>query len=132
VCALFDQTVLSQLFRYAVSGALASVINIGVYHLLASNGMDENLAWTIGFIGSMAFGFIIHSQWSFRGHGLRDKPVAQGTKFVIVSLFSFACNSFWVWLTVKYFGLPLWAPYPLALGVTPLLIFILNRRWVFK
>jgi hypothetical protein len=33
---------------------------------------------------------------------------------------------------VQHWELPLWAPYPLALGVTPLVVFALNRRWVFQ
>jgi hypothetical protein len=48
-----------------------------------------------------------------------------------VSLVSFALNQLWVWLLVRHFALPLWAPYPLVLGVTPLIVFSLNRRWVF-
>ena len=48
-----------------------------------------------------------------------------------MSLVSFALNQLWVWLLVVHFGLPLWAPYPLVLGVTPLIVFALNRRWVF-
>jgi putative flippase GtrA len=50
---------------------------------------------------------------------------------VLVSLIGLALNSFWVWLLVQRLDLPLWAPYPLVLGVTPLAVFALNRRWVF-
>ena len=54
-----------------------------------------------------------------------------GGRFIAVSLVSFALNQLWVWLLVRHFGLPLWAPYPLVLGATPLIVFSLNRRWVF-
>jgi putative flippase GtrA len=77
-------------------------------------------------------GYIIHSRWSFRGHGRRDNLARTGGRFVIVSLVSFAVNQFWVWLLVRHFGLPIWAPYPPVLLVTPLLVFWLNRRWVFE
>jgi hypothetical protein len=36
-----------------------------------------------------------------------------------------------VWLLVRQLELPLWAPYPLVLMVTPLVVFGLNRKWVF-
>jgi putative flippase GtrA len=121
-----------QLFRYALTGGLASVVNIGVYWLLAARGMDPNLAWGIGFVAAVAVGYVVHSRWSFRGHGRRDNLARTGGRFVIVSLVSFAANQFWVWLFVQHLALPLWAPYPPVLLVTPLLVFWLNRRWVFE
>ena len=125
------QEVAGQLTRYALTGGLASVVNIGVYWVFAAGGMDPNLAWTIGFAAAVLVGYVVHSHWSFRGHGSRDNLARTGGRFVIVSLVSFALNQLWVWLLVKHFALPIWSPYPLVLGVTPLVIFALNRRWVF-
>ena len=121
-----------QLVRYGLTGGLASIVNIGVYHVLAANGLDPNLAWTIGFLAAVLVGYVVHSRWSFRGHGRRDNLARTGSRFFAVSLVSLGLNEFWVWMLVTHFGLPLWAPYPLALGVTPLVIFSLNRRWVFS
>ena len=120
-----------QLVRYGLTGGLASIVNIGVYWVLALGGMDPNLAWTIGFLAAVAVGYVVHSRWSFRGHGRRDNLARTGGRFFAVSLVSFALNQLWVWLLVRHFGLPLWAPYPLVLGATPLIVFSLNRRWVF-
>jgi len=121
-----------QLVRYALTGGLASIVNIGVYWILAGEfRLDPNLAWLIGFAAAVAVGYVIHSKWSFRGHGRRDDITRTGGRFVLVSLVGLALNSFWVWLLVRRLDLPLWAPYPLVLGVTPLAIFALNRRWVF-
>ena len=122
---------LGQLVRYALTGGLASIVNIGVYWLLAAGGMDPNLAWAIGFVAAVLVGYVVHSRWSFRGHGRRDNLARTGSRFVIVSLISFGLNSLWVWLLVQQLDLPLWAPYPLVLGVTPLIVFALNRKWVF-
>lgn len=124
---------LGQLVRYAITGVLASVVNIGIYHgLVKLAAFDPNLAWTIGFVGAAATGYIVHGQWSFRGHGGRDQQGRRIFRFAIVSLVSFALNSFWVWWLVQYMDLPIWAPYPLALCVTPILVFWLNRQWVFE
>ena len=120
-----------QLVRYGLTGGIASVVNIGVYWLLAANGMDPNLAWTIGFLAAVLVGYVVHSRWSFKGHGRRDNLARTGGRFFAVSLVSFALNQLWVWLLVSHFGLPLWAPSPLVFGVTPLIVFSLNRRWVF-
>jgi putative flippase GtrA len=123
--------VAGQLVRYGLTGGVTTLVNIGVYWVLAWNGMDPNLAWTIGYLAAVLVGYIVHSRWSFRGHGRRDNLARTGGRFFAVSLVSFALNQLWVWLLVRYLGLPLWAPYPLAIGVTPLIVFSLNRRWVF-
>ena len=121
-----------QLVRYMLTGGLASIVNIGVYWVLRDRGgLDPNLAWTIGFVSAVLVGHVVHSRWSFRGHGRRDNLARTGGRFVIVSLISFALNSFWVWLLVQQMDLPLWAPYLPVLTVTPLVIFALNRKWVF-
>ena len=126
------RALIGQLVRYAFTGGLASLVNIGVYQISAARfAIDPNLAWTIGFIAAVVVGYIIHSRWSFRGHGVRDNLARTGGRFVAVSLVSFGLNSFWVWLLVQIFALPLWAPYPFVLGVTPLIVFTLNRKWVF-
>ena len=122
---------LGQLVRYALTGGLASIVNIGVYWVLAARGMDPNLAWAIGYVAAVLVGYVVHSRWSFRGHGRRDNLARTGGRFVIVSLVSFGLNQLWVWLLVQRLGLPLWSPYPLVIGVTPFIVFALNRKWVF-
>jgi len=123
---------IGQLFRYALTGGLASIVNIGVYWALARFArLDPNLAWAIGFAGAVLVGYVVHSRWSFRGHGRRGNLVRTGGRFVIVSLVSFGLNSFWVWLLVQHLGGPTWWPIPPVLVVTPLFVFTLNRRWVF-
>ena len=130
--ARLDRRLLGQLVRYVITGGLASVVNIGVYWVLALQGMDPNLAWCFGFVAAVLVGYVIHSRWSFRDHGRRDNLARTGGRFVVVSLVSFGLNQLWVWLLVQQLALPLWAPYPLVLGLTPLVVFALNRRWVFR
>ena len=122
---------IAQLVRYALTGGLATIVNIGVYWVAAARGMNPNLAWTLGFVAAVLVGYVVHSRWSFRGHGRRGNLARTGGRFLAVSMVSFGLNQLWVWLLVSYWQLPLWAPYPLVLGVTPLVVFALNRRWVF-
>lgn len=127
----YRSELVGQLVRYAITGGLASIVNIGVYQGLATGGLDPNAAWTVGFLAAVAVGYVVHSRWSFRGHGARNNLARTGGRFLVVSLVSFGLNQLWVWLLVRHLGLPLWAPYPLVLGVTPLAVFALNRVWVF-
>ncbi|MDB5683919.1 MAG: hypothetical protein JWM75_1617 [Sphingomonas bacterium] len=124
---------LGQLFRYAVTGGLASFVNIAIYWVVATPlRVDANLAMFFGYVAAVLVGYVVHSRWSFRGHGRRDSLARTGGRFVLVSLVSFALNSLWVWLFVRHLGGPTWWPIPPVLIVTPLLVFWLNRRWVFQ
>lgn len=121
-----------QLVRYAITGGLASIVNIAIYWVGATfMGVDPNLAMFLGYVGAVLVGYVVHSKWSFRGHGRRDNLARTGSRFVAVSLVSLGLNSFWVWLFVRHLGGPTWWPIPFVLGLTPILVFSLNRRWVF-
>ena len=127
------RVLLGQLVRYGVTGVLASFVNIAIYWVGATFlGIDPNLSMFWGYAAAVAVGYVVHSRWSFKGHGRRDNLARTGGRFVLVSLVSFALNSFWVWWLVRYWGGPTWWPIPLVLGATPLLVFWLNRRWVFE
>ena len=122
-----------QLVRYAITGGIASIVNIAIYWIAATPlRVDPNLSMFLGYVAAMLVGYVVHSRWSFRGHGRRGNLARTGGRFALVSLVSFALNSFWVWLFVRHLGGPTWWPIPPVLVVTPLLVFTLNRRWVFE
>ena len=126
------EEVAGQLIRYAFTGGLASIVNIGVYWLLAANGLDPNLAWTIGFAAAVLVGYVVHSRWSFRGHGKREDH-AMKVKFLAVQGSGFLLNEAFTWvLTGPLFHGPTWWPLIPAIFVTPLATFLLNRQLVFR
>jgi putative flippase GtrA len=119
-----------QLLRFVISGGLVTALGVGVYAIVAVGlRWHPQLGNFLAYAVAMATGYILHSRWSFRGHGKRTRGT--GLKFVIVSLISLALNSFWVWLFTQPLQLgPAWPILPM-LFVTPAVTFILNRQWVF-
>jgi putative flippase GtrA len=73
----------------------------------------------------------MHSEWSFRDHGA-ERTHATKVRFVVVSILSYALNSFWVWLIYTRLHLGRAAPIAPMLFVTPAVTFFLNRQWVFR
>ena len=126
------KALIGQLWRYGVSGGLTTALNVGIYWVVAVPlGVAPLLANLLGYLAAVASGYVLHSRWSFRGHGRRDDPVRTTSRFFITSLISLGLNSLWVWLLTGYFQLaPSWPTLPM-LFVTPLVIFALYRRWVF-
>jgi putative flippase GtrA len=126
------QQLAGQVIRFGVSGGFLTLLVAGGYWAVARfGGIDPNVSLTLVFIVASGIGYLLHSRWSFKGHGSRDNVAARGAKFAVTNILGFLSNQFFVWLLVKYLGGPTWWPVIPIVLVTPLLTFTLNRRWVF-
>ena len=121
-----------QLFRFLISGGLVTALGVAVYAVVALVlKWHPQLGNLLAYLAAAATGYVLHSRWSFRGHGKRDNLARTGSRFMIVSFVSLGLNSFWVWLLTEPLALsPAWPILPM-LFVTPLVTFTLNRQWVF-
>jgi putative flippase GtrA len=126
------KTMLAQLARFAVTGAFVTALGVGVYAFVAV-GLEWNpqLGNFLAYAVAVATGYVMHSRWSFRDHGGKRTKGTQ-LRFVVVSLISYALNSFWVWLLFSHLDLGRAAPIVPMLFVTPAVTFVLNRQWVFR
>ena len=126
--------VVGQLARFAVAGGITTALYTAVYSPLAGFKLtSEQVANLAGYLVAVVTGYVIHSRWSFRGHGRRDNAARTTSRFFVVSLVSYGLNTFWVWLLTDDAMLhgPWWWPLAPILFVTPLATFLLNRLWVF-
>lgn len=124
---------IGQLVRYAITGGFVTVLGAGLYALLVeTTPVHEQIAVLAAYVVCVAIGYVLHSRWSFKGHGSRDNPAATTSRFVVVSLVSYALNAFFTWAMVRGFELPRWSPVLPILFVTPFATFALNRYWVFR
>ncbi|GEB88791.1 GtrA family protein [Zymomonas mobilis] len=121
-----------QVVRFGITGGLTTLINAGIYYGgIKWIHLSPLLANFIGYLVAMITGYIMHSRFSFRGHGCQDSHWQLLPRFFLASLLSLAGNSFWVWLLVDVMHQLKWTPLPFMIFVTPLLSFWLNRQWVF-
>ena len=121
-----------QLVRFAIVGfSLAGVYSV-IYWYLATYVMTPMLAVVIAFLVAVSIGFVLHSRWSFRGHGKREDNRLK-VKFLLVQGSGFVLNELFTWvLTGPLVNGPTWWPLVPAIFVTPLATFLLNRQWVFR
>ncbi|CAN5148092.1 hypothetical protein BH24PSE1_BH24PSE1_08860 [soil metagenome] len=126
------RAVLGQLVRFVITGAFVTALWVGVYALVAV-GLEwhPQLGNVLAYLTAMATGYVLHSSWSFKDHG-GERTKATKVRFLIVSLISYALNSFWVWLLFSHLELGRAAPIGPMLFVIPLVTFVLNRQWVFR
>ena len=126
------KTMLAQLARFAITGAFVTALGVGVYALVALVlRWEPQLGNFLAYVVAVATGYVMHSLWSFRDHG-GQRTRATRLRFVVVSLISYALNSFWVWLLFSHLQLGRAAPIVPMLFVTPVVTFVLNRQWVFR
>lgn len=121
-----------QMARFGATGMLLTLLVAGGYWIAADVfGVEPMLSMTLNYLVFTCLGYVLHSRFSFRGHGARDKAAVRTVRFFVVNTTGFLANQFFVWLLVKQLGGPVWwSVIPIVL-VTPLLTFSLNRRWVF-
>ncbi len=122
----------AQLVRFAVVGFGLAALYSAIYSYLAYYVMPPVAAVVIAFIVSVSIGFVLHSRWSFRGHGQREDHALK-VKFLLVQLSGFILNVIFTWvLTGPLVHGPKWWPLLPAIFVTPLATFALNRMLVFR
>jgi putative flippase GtrA len=121
-----------QLVRFAMVGFALAGIYSAIYWYLATYVMTPVLAVVVAFLVSVSIGFVLHSRWSFRGHGRREDNRLK-IKFLLVQASGFVLNEVFTWvLTGPLVHGPTWWPLIPAIFVTPLATFALNRRLVFR
>ena len=126
------RVILTQLIRFGITGAFVTALGVGVYVLVAIVlKWHPQVGNLLAYLTATATGYMMHSSWSFRGHG-GERTHATRVRFAIVSVLSYALNSFWVWLLYSHLDLGRGAPIVPMLFVTPLMTFLLNRHWVFR
>ena len=128
----FPNETIGQLVRFAIVGFGLAVVYSGIYWYLATYVMPPVAAVVIAFLVSVSIGFVLHSRWSFRGHGQREDHALK-VKFLLVQVSGFVLNEIFTWvLTGPLVHGPTWWPLVPAIFVTPLATFALNRTLVFR
>ena len=120
----------AQLVRFALVGFFLAGVYSAIYWYLATYVMPAMLAVVIAFLVAVSIGFVLHSRWSFRGHG-KSEDRRMKTKFFIVQMSGFLLNEAFTWLLVNHLHGATWWPLIPAIFVTPLATYLFNRQWVF-
>jgi putative flippase GtrA len=122
---------IGQLIRYGVNGGLVTGLYAIVYLLLDRLlGTHPQLANLGGYVVAVCVGYVLHSRVTFRDHGSRSR--ATQFRFAVASLLSYVVNVFWTWLCTEPLALPSWTPVLPIATLTPPLLFVVNRWWVFR
>ncbi len=121
-----------QLLRFGIAGAGLTLL-VSVLYLIALEFtvFSPALALTIATLLASIAGYFVHSSFSFRGFGMRDRPTMRFVRFLINNGVGYLLNLAFVFAMVDFAHLPEWTPIIAFCAITPLVSFMLNRHWVF-
>lgn len=123
-----------QLLRFALVGGGATLVHAAVFQLLFAGFFWSQLTANVaGFVVALLFSFAGQSLFTF-------KAQASGwlawlrlfMRFSQAALLGFALNLFWAALVIDWLQLSHYWYLALLVGVTPILLFAINRLWVFR
>jgi putative flippase GtrA len=123
----------AQLVRYGIVGMVTAGTYSSIYLGLVSvafPGGRAVLAVPFAFAITLIVGFLLHSKWSFAGHGSRTGG-AQYARFATVHGSGFGVSLALTWLLTGWLGAPVWTPLIPSVTLIPLVSFVVQRRWVF-
>jgi putative flippase GtrA len=126
------RTALIQLVRYALAGLAITLAVAGSYWAITDLlGVGPMLSFTIVFIVFSGISYVTHGEYSFKGHGERDRHHVRMGRFFAINVLGFLVNQGFIWLLVKQLDGPTWWPIIPMVFLTPILTFALHRRFVY-
>ena len=126
------RTVLLQLIRSGLAGLAITLAAAGSYWAITDLlHIDPMVSYGIVFLVFSGISYITHGEYSFRGHGERDRHHIRMGRFFAINVLGFLVNQLFIWLLVKQLGGPTWWPTIPMVFLTPLLTFALHRRFVY-
>ncbi|HWJ06465.1 MAG TPA: glycosyltransferase family 2 protein [Steroidobacteraceae bacterium] len=118
--------------KFAAVGATGVVVNLGVFTLLTSLGLNKYAASPIAIETSIVTNFLFNNYWTFRARRGNGRTRIRGLKFNLVSLLSL-CVSYgtFVVLSVLFPAVP--PQWHQLAGIVPatLINYLLNSYWTF-
>ena len=127
--SIFDGHVI----RFVFIGGLLTGLVSTIYIVLTSYfGQHHSVSILAATVIASCFGFFLHSMFTFRGYGKRDRPADRFVRFVSTNLFGYLINAAAVYIMIDIAKLPVWSPIIMFTFFTPIISFLFNKYWVFK
>lgn len=119
-----------QFGKYAITGTVAGMINLGIlYALTAIFGLYYLFSASMAFFISMTIGFFVNQKWTFQ---MGNIEFLKYKKYSLVNVFILFINVGILFLLVEYFNIWYFFAQIIALTFLGSLNFIIQKNWTFK
>lgn len=122
-----------QVGRYAFAGLALTLGNAASYWALTDlGGVDPMVSLPLTSLMFLVAGYFTHARFTFRSQDDGSHWCVRAARFLLVRVLGLAINQSFVWLLVKQLGEPTWWPIIPMVFVTPFIIFVLLRGFVYR
>lgn len=126
---MIDAKTRGQFLRYAVVGLGSNLLLYLAYLVLTTWGIGHKTSMTLLYALGVAQTFMFNRTWSFQHVGGLHSAFA---RYVAIYAFGYVLNLSLLWLFVDEIGLPHQIVQGILLLVLALLLFLLQKYWVFR
>jgi putative flippase GtrA len=123
-----------QFLRFGGVGVLATLVHVSAYVVFVEKvGTTPIVANLLAFGLAVMVSFAGHAGWTFRAEfGRSGRSVhVLFARFAISALLGLLLNSIFVLVLVTWWGLAYGWAIPFFVFVTPVVLYLTNRMWVF-
>jgi putative flippase GtrA len=119
-----------QLLCFGAVGGMSTLLNSIIFvSLVDFLKIPAQLGNLFAFLSAFLVSYFGHLWWTF---GNKPHSVARFIKFLAISLCGLTLNSCFVWITMHRLHQSAYVATLPMIFITPLLIFVINKFWVFK
>jgi len=125
----------AQFIRFGSVGGLATLIHVAAYvGFVESFGITPIAANVSAFAIAVIMSFVGHASWTFRQEYRQSGRATHVlfARFVISAVLGLLLNTLFVFVVVTWLGLAYGWAIPCFIFVTPVVLFALNKLWVFQ
>ncbi|MBN9366906.1 MAG: GtrA family protein [Comamonadaceae bacterium] len=118
-----------QLIRYGVVGVVSNMLLYLLYLVITASGVEHKLAMTMTYALGVVQTFVFNKRWTFRyGGDSRETFV----RYCVAYFLGYAVNFLALWLFVDQLGWSHQGVQVCMVIVVAMLLFTLQKFWVFR
>lgn len=123
-----NAVILKELARYGVVGLVSNLLLYCIYLILTKYFFHYFIAMTMVYVVGVCQTFFFNKKWTFEHDGRASKPFV---RYCLVYLFGYFFSAINLYFFVEVVGAPHYTVQAAIILVLAVLIFILQKKWVF-
>lgn len=120
---------LRRLSRFAVAGAVNTVVGLGLIYAGMALGLADGVANFVGYALGISLSFFVNRRWTFDHRG---PPGPAASRFAVAVMVAYLANLATLLLTRDGLELSPWLAQAAGVGPYAVVLYLLSHFWVFR
>lgn len=130
--ALINKVLASEIMRYAISGGITTVVNLGLFYILLFCDIRYEIAHITGIISAKVLAYVLNKLWVYATKTGNARAFSfEMLRYILTRGFTFCVDYFGLTCCVEVFGLNEKIMKPIITVIVIVLNYILGKLIVF-